>query len=1260
LVEVEKRRSGKKMTRKDSPMNNFDASRLMNHSIVVLRVLGWAWRWAEWWVEYESNWEPLLEPGQKEKDLTKKELKIVDSTQESRCDDARKCRLAAVGAALRHRCYDTDEGFDNESFDRAIRAVLNTPSLVGPFEKVEIDFLAEWLGRAYRSKSYLLGLGDDKVPVAKDVFCLHIDDKTPKYELGDRPIPGKKQLRDGKIFETDVNEPDDYLKPEVGEHGELLKVAPLKIKKKPVKCKKDPEEPNKDGKRSREAEDMSEASEPPKKRGRQPKPKDVVQSSLGEKRSSVASLVPSAVKKRDRPPKRHESTPAATKKRGVKKKLRLLEASIVFEELKSPDGTLRRCRRGRPPKIWELPVVLRVGGEYFYPDRNTGKIAKRESFADDATIEESSGLENEMKEEKAGDMTSSSDKTASNAETDVENEGEQDGVNLSSEETKSATDTNVENQDEEDNVEHALDKPKGIAILDSDSPEASPKDSKDAKQSIVEGDERVKKDSAESSSPSQDDASVVKPEAVIEEETAQAKETAEVGPTPDPEKAEGKPEASSQETGNASGAGVASESKKGDAGVKMSEGEEPAEEKAGPKKEDGESNDTPTDEAAPAPASSPKKRLGRPPRSPGRPARSPGRPARSPGRPARSPGTFGRSPNSPEKVAKAPKSPGKVGRPRKSPEQDTKSEGSTAVASRPKRSTKHFTPFSVSSFIETQNERQRRSSRKSPHRRMSLKEDESSSEEEFKAEESGEENKEVVDSKPSKTKRGRPGRSPGKPRKEDQPMKKPRLARSASKKARAEIEAPFYEENLPLSSSDSYHVSSDDDEDDESDEALEMDEVVEMDEVDQNNDDGSTAEGDPSGRYPQRSSCGKTEESDPEDDLPLSVLIESAKNSPCPETPKKGGRPRKHPEPDAKSAGQTSDEDIDNSGERKDGRAQKRANRWRPAKSEDDDEKYGDKGISSNASDAAADESDENLDEDSARKIPKREQAEGAVNSKDDENVDASDSKKQKGKGGEPVSQGVKDSTVENSEAKGPRESDCVADIEKGEANGAANDKRGDSKSSKGDQVGSAQGEDKADHRKGDSNQNASISSKHGAKAKTRRGKRDKSKREDEEVAQNNSKIGNKDSDEKSERGEQAEGGLNPKGGGEGGTSDGADTDADSQSQMPDASGAKEPSQDEKSKSKPMSELSEKVGVDETPGGSKQSTSSERHVGGKKEAKEKAQDAEAELAGRAKGNALKSKEVELEEAATPDEPEKASKKGRSRHRRGSRSSRRGH
>lgn len=214
LLEVEICRSkAKKFDKGFYPMTWDHAASLYHSAVNILRVLGWAWRWADWWVADGDTWEPLLEDDQVEEEMTQEELKIVPSTPESRCEDARKCRLAAFGAALRNRDYDKVEGGDEQPLERALRAILSVPSLVGPLKKKEIEFHTLWLSLAYRSKSPLLGFGDDKIPVADKDICLHIADGSPKYELGSRPLPGLAEPENDKTnFEPTVEEVDDFLK----------------------------------------------------------------------------------------------------------------------------------------------------------------------------------------------------------------------------------------------------------------------------------------------------------------------------------------------------------------------------------------------------------------------------------------------------------------------------------------------------------------------------------------------------------------------------------------------------------------------------------------------------------------------------------------------------------------------------------------------------------------------------------------------------------------------------------------------------------------------------------------------------------------------------------------------------------------------------------------------------------------------------------------------------------------------------------------
>jgi hypothetical protein len=340
LIEIEKRRAGKRFKQADAPMTFTHGSRLLNQGIIIIRTLSWAWKWAQLWVDKGSSWEPLLEEGQTEKKMTKTQLRIVDSTPESRCADARRCRLASFGAALRNRSYDTEEGFDNESLDRALRAVLHTKSLVGPLETFEIDFYADWLGRAYRSKARVMGLGNDRIPVASDGFNVHIDDKTPKYILGGRQLPGLQALPEGQVFETSIQEPDDFLKPEMNEQGVIIS-APKVVQ--PVKKKRNTDETTENI-----VVDQGEDAPPKKRRGRPPKKAGNTASTVSslagsqrsfERKAGVAALAPSAVKRRVSQP---------SKDRSVSNPLPTQKKCSSTTQVASPAGGAKR--RGRPPK----------------------------------------------------------------------------------------------------------------------------------------------------------------------------------------------------------------------------------------------------------------------------------------------------------------------------------------------------------------------------------------------------------------------------------------------------------------------------------------------------------------------------------------------------------------------------------------------------------------------------------------------------------------------------------------------------------------------------------------------------------------------------------------------------------------------------------------------------------------------------------------------------------------------------------------------
>jgi hypothetical protein len=237
LLEVERSRSGQNLEKTDASMKWPHASKLMNSAILVMKILGWSWRWAELWVDYDSPWEPLIEPEQREEDMTKEELKIVDSTRESRCRDARHCRLAAFGAALRNRSYDLEVDFDRESFDKALRAVLRTKSLSGPLEDIEIEFLTYWLTLAYWSKSRLLGFAEDKIVLnTTSELCRHTKDGSSKFELGSRPLPGKKEIYDASEF----NEVDEFMMYQLVELEQVPSKSPQKAAPHKRKVKSTP------------------------------------------------------------------------------------------------------------------------------------------------------------------------------------------------------------------------------------------------------------------------------------------------------------------------------------------------------------------------------------------------------------------------------------------------------------------------------------------------------------------------------------------------------------------------------------------------------------------------------------------------------------------------------------------------------------------------------------------------------------------------------------------------------------------------------------------------------------------------------------------------------------------------------------------------------------------------------------------------------------------------------------------------------------
>jgi hypothetical protein len=143
-----------------------DIAVIYDSGTTLLRNLGWAWAWTDRWV----------------------------GKNEERLKDARKCRLAAVGAALRNRDYDNEPGDDHVPLINAFKSIMRARSLVGVYKPQEVDILSTWLARIYRTKSPLLALGKDSIPVATEYeknSPVFTSSKLPRYLLGERILPGK-------------------------------------------------------------------------------------------------------------------------------------------------------------------------------------------------------------------------------------------------------------------------------------------------------------------------------------------------------------------------------------------------------------------------------------------------------------------------------------------------------------------------------------------------------------------------------------------------------------------------------------------------------------------------------------------------------------------------------------------------------------------------------------------------------------------------------------------------------------------------------------------------------------------------------------------------------------------------------------------------------------------------------------------------------------------------------------------------------------
>jgi hypothetical protein len=320
MIEPEKKRSGNDLRRSSLPMSFECAASIFNNGIRVLNCLGWAWQWAKWWVAHGDSWEPLLEEGQVESKMTKEELKIVDSTPSSRRYDARRCRLIAFSAALRNRDYDRLEGDDHVALSNALQAIVNTSSLVGPLSTKEKDFFVEWLGRVYRSKSHLLGFGDNKIPVAEawsEESTVYYPDKTPKFELGKKSLPGKVESNN---ISDDI---DDFFENE----SEISPSGALQEQSKTPKKKKGGNTPIKEMRSENSSSGSLEKS--PAKRSQRRSP-------LSEGKFQVQSkVVPS---KKGRPTKKDFGNMFLNKE----------SCCVPLEQGSSTQKTKRK--RGRPPK----------------------------------------------------------------------------------------------------------------------------------------------------------------------------------------------------------------------------------------------------------------------------------------------------------------------------------------------------------------------------------------------------------------------------------------------------------------------------------------------------------------------------------------------------------------------------------------------------------------------------------------------------------------------------------------------------------------------------------------------------------------------------------------------------------------------------------------------------------------------------------------------------------------------------------------------
>ena len=66
MIEFEKVRSGNDLSHQGGVMTMECVSNIFHAGVSVMSCLGWAWKWASWWVRSGDSWEPFLEEGEDE------------------------------------------------------------------------------------------------------------------------------------------------------------------------------------------------------------------------------------------------------------------------------------------------------------------------------------------------------------------------------------------------------------------------------------------------------------------------------------------------------------------------------------------------------------------------------------------------------------------------------------------------------------------------------------------------------------------------------------------------------------------------------------------------------------------------------------------------------------------------------------------------------------------------------------------------------------------------------------------------------------------------------------------------------------------------------------------------------------------------------------------------------------------------------------------------------------------------------------------